>query len=144
MTKRIKEMLLELILIMAGILVCTTVFCTIFFPYVQFGIDLLWQMVALAFICTVPGFVFVSKKELAKNQMLVRHIIHLCVLLALLLFFAFRWRWIDAWDIVQIVVFIVMFVFVYIMVSFFSYEKDKKVANKLNERLERFKQRKPD
>ena len=133
-------MLLVFLLVTAGITMCTTVFCTVFYQNLSFGIELLWQVVALSLFCTLPGLVYVSKKELTKKQMLIRQIIHLGVLLILLLFFAYHWEWIDEGSIVQPIVFIIMFSLVYTMVSYITYKRDKKVANILNERLEKYKQ----
>jgi len=144
MLKQLKDMLLEFLLITAGILLCTTVFCTIFYQDILFGIDLLWQIIGLAFLSTLPGFIFFSKHELTKKQMLNRQIIHVCILVALLLFFAYHWKWLVPQSIVQPIVFIAMIAFVYTIVSFFVYQRDKKVANMLNERLEKFKQKNND
>ncbi len=142
--KRIKDMLLEFLLIIAGILLCTAVFCTVFYTDAQFGVEILWQIVALAFLCTLPGFVFFSKKELSKKQILIRQVIHLCLLLIILLFFAYFWEWLSPRSVVQPVIFIVMFALVYTMVGYFSYKRDKKTAKQLNERLEKFKSKSID
>jgi uncharacterized membrane protein len=144
MLKRLKDMLLDFLLIMAGILLCTTVFCTIFNREIRFGVDLLWQIIGLAFFSTLPGFIFFSKHELTKKQMLTRQIIHACILVILLLFFAYHWRWLIPQSIVQPIVFIFMIAFVYMIVSFFTYKRDKKVANMLNEQLKKFKQKNTD
>lgn len=144
MLKRLKEMLLEFLLITAGITMCTTVFCTVFYQHFYFGIELLWQVVALSFFCTLPGLVYVSKRELTKKQMLTRQIIHVCVLLALLLFFAYYWEWLTPQSIVQPIIFVFMFAFVYTIVCYFAYKHDKKVAKMLNERLPKFKNKNTD
>lgn len=144
MIKRLKEMLLEFLLITAGITICTTVFCTVFYQTGYFSVELLWQVLALSLFCTLPGLVYVSKKELTKKQMLVRQIVHLCILLTILLFFAYYWRWLDAGNIVHPIVFIVMFSSVYTMVSYITYIRDKKVSKMLNDRLSKYKQNKMD
>ncbi len=136
---KLKEMLLDFLLITAGISLSATVFCTIFYQDVRFGIELLWQVAALSFFCTLPGFVFYSKKELMKKQMLTRQIIHLCILIVLLLFFTYHWNWIDWRNIVQPVIFIAMFALVYVVVCYFTYKRDEKVASMLNERLAEYK-----
>jgi predicted neutral ceramidase superfamily lipid hydrolase len=144
MIKRIKDMILDFFLIMAGILLCTAVFCTIFNDDIQYGIELLWQIVALAFFSTLPGLVFWSKKELSKKQILIRQVIHLCLLLTTLIFFAYDWEWLSPQSIIQPIIFIVMIALVYTMVNYFTYIRDKKTAKELNERLEKFKHKSID
>ena len=141
MIKRLKEMLLDFLMITAGTTLSATVFCTIFSQDFTFGIELLWQIVALSFFCTLPIIIFHSKKELTKTQMLIRQIVHLCVLLTVLIFFAYYWEWIDTGSIVQPIVFVALVAVVYITVTYFAYQCDKKVAILLNDRLERYKKR---
>lgn len=138
---RLKEMLLEFLVITAGITICTTVFCTIFYNDGYFGLELLHQIVALGFFCTLPGIVFLSKKELTKKQMLIRYAIHMCILLALILFLAYRWEWIDPRNIVHPIIITFMFLGVYSLVSFVTYMREKKVAMELNEKLQNYKQK---
>lgn len=144
MLTRLKEMLLEFILITTGITFAATTFCTIFCQDVQFGIGFLWQIIALSFFCTLPGLVFFTKKELTKKQMLTRKLIHVCLLFIILIFFAYHWKWIDVGSIIQLVVFVIIIPVVYSMVWYFTYQRDKKVANMLNEKLATYKQNKMD
>lgn len=144
MINGLKNMLLDFLLITAGTTLSATVFCTIFSQDMTFGIELLWQLAALSFFSTLPILIFHSKKELTKTQMLTRQIIHLCVLLTILIFFAYYWEWIDAGSIIQPIVFVALVAVVYITVTYFAYQRDKKVAILLNERLEKFKKRKSE
>ena len=122
---RLKEMLLEFLAITAGITISTTVFCTIFYnDGYNFSLGLLHQIVALGFFCTLPGIVFLSKKELPKKQMLIRYAIHMCILLALILFLAYRWEWIDPRNIVHPIIITIMFLGVYSMVTFVTYMRE--------------------
>ena len=139
--KRIKEMMLEFLLIVAGTVICAAVFCTMFFPNARFSISLLWQLLTFAFLCTLPGFIFCSKKELGKKQMRLRKILHLFTLISLLLFFGYYWGWLAAGSIIQPVVIILLFSVSYIMVWYFTYLREKKVARMLNESLESYKKR---
>lgn len=137
----LKNLLQVFLLITAGTIISATIYCTLFFQDITFGIDLLWQLVAVAFFCTVPCLMFYSKKELSKKTMLIRHIIHLCVTLAILIFFAYFWTWIDVGSIIQPIVFVVLVSVVYVTVTFFAYQIDKMTAKQLNERLQQFRQR---
>ncbi len=144
MINRLRSLLQLFLLITAGTVISATVFCTIFFQDITFGIDLLWQLVAVAIFCTVPCLIFYSKKELSKKSMLIRQIIHLCVTLTILIFFAYFWTWIDVGSIIQPLVFVALVSVVYVIVAFFAYQVDKMTAKQLNERLQKFKQQNTD
>ena len=139
--KRIREMILEFLLIVAGTVFCATVFCTIFFRDLHFGMSLLWELLAFSLFCTLPGLIFCSKKELAKKQMRIRKILHLCILISLLLFFGYYWGWLDTGSIIQPVILILLFALSYLMVWYFAYLREKKTAQMLNEGLKSYKQR---
>lgn len=144
MINRLKNLLQMFLLITAGTVISATIFCTIFSQNITFGIDLLWQLIAVAFFCTVPCIIFYSKKELSKKSMLIRQIVHLCLTLAILIFFAYFLTWIEAGSIIQPVIFVALVSVVYVTVAFFAYQADKVTAKQLNERLQRFRQRNTD
>lgn len=144
MINQLRNLMQLFLLITAGTVISATIFCTIFSPNITFGIDLLWQLIAVAIFCTVPCIMFYTKKELSKKSMLIRQIIHLCVTLTILIFVAYFWRWIDAGSIIQPLVFVAMVSVVYVTVAFFAYQVDKMTAKQLNERLQKLKQRNTD
>lgn len=139
--KHLKDMTLEFLLIIAVTVLCATMFCTVFFPDMRFDISLLWELLAFALFCTLPGLIFCSKGELSKKQMRFRKILHLCVLVSLLIFFGYYWGWLDYGSFIQPVVIIILFAFSYLMVWYFMYLREKNVARMLNESLESFKKR---
>lgn len=135
----LKKMLRDFFTITAGCFLATTVYCSIFYHDVTFNLYALWTTVAMAVLTTLPHFIFYSRKELGKKQMLVRQIIHACVLLAIILTFAYTLGWIERGSIVQLAVFILLVGLVYSAVGFLSFHHDKKVARELNERLKQYK-----
>jgi len=135
----LKKMLRDFFTITAGSFMATTVYCTIFYRHVSFDLYGLWSIVALGVVTTLPHFIFFSRKEFGKKQMLTRQIIHACVLLAILMTFAYTLGWIDTGSIIQPIVFIVLVGLVYFAVGFLSFHHDKKVARELNERLKQYK-----
>lgn len=139
MKEFLKKMLRDFFTITAGCFLATTVYCSIFFPDVSFNIHAMWSTVLLGFVTTLPHFIFFSRKELGKKQMLARQTIHACVLLSILLTFAYTLGWIDTGSIVQPVVFILLVGLVYFTVGFLSFHHDKKIARELNEHLKQYK-----
>lgn len=135
----LRKMLRDFFVITAGCFLATIVYCTIFYQDVTFDLNALWLTVVLGFVTTLPHFIFFSRKELGKKQMLTRQIIHACVLLGILLTFAYTLGWIERGSIVQPTVFIVLVGMVYLAVSVLSFHHDKKVAEQLNTGLKQYK-----
>jgi len=135
----LKKMLGDFFTITAGCFISTTVYCTIFYRGVTFDLYGMWSIIALGVVTTLPHFIFFSRKELGKKQMLVRQIIHACVLLSILLTFAYTLGWIDTASIIQPIVFILLVGMVYMTVGLLSFHHDKKVAEQLNMGLKQYK-----
>lgn len=137
----LKMTLWDFMIIAAGILINAAIFCTIFYPGYTFDIRFLWQIIAMAALTSLLHIVFYSRKELSKRQMLVRQIIHACLLLTLLLVLVYTWGWLEPGDVMQIIVFIVLAACVYVSVCVLSLHYDKKVAKELNARLKQYKKK---
>jgi MFS superfamily sulfate permease-like transporter len=137
----LKMTLRDFMIIAAGILINAAIFCTIFYPDYIFDIRFLWQIITMAALTSLLHIVFYSKKELTKRQMLVRQIIHACLLLTLLLVLVYTWRWLEPGDVVQVIVFIALAACVYVSVCVLSLHYDKKVAKELNARLKQYKKK---
>ena len=86
---------------------------------------------------TLPFIIFYSPKELSKRRMLVRMAAHSLVLLSILLFFAQLWDWISLNNPKEVVVFILSILVIYIVVFATNSFRDKKLADKLNEKLQK-------
>jgi hypothetical protein len=140
----LKLMLVEFFIILSGTTICATVFCTVFNPGVQLGIDFLWELIALAFFTTLPQVLFYSKKELTGRQMKIRQTIHLILVVGLLIFLAYAWGWIEMNSFVEPLAFIVLVLLSYAGIAWFIYQREKKLANALNEKLQKFKDSKEE
>ena len=141
MKEFLNKTLRDFFTITAGCFLATTIYCTIFYQNVTFNLPGLWSIALMALVTTLPHFIFFSREELGKKQMLTRQIIHACVLLGILLTFAYTLGWIDRSSIIQPIVFILLSGLVYFSVGFLSFHHDKKVAERLNTGLKHYKDR---
>ena len=136
----LKHMLRAFFVITTGIIASMYVFNLIFNQDVVFPLDDIGRILLMAFAGDLSLVIFYSSKELGKKQMLVRYAIHIPVLLAVLLFFAQLWDWVSMSRPKEIIIFIVLVIVVYVTVLAVATYQDKKLADKLNDRL---KQRYP-
>ena len=89
----------------------------------------------LSAITTLACFIFYSKKELNRSQMIARKIIHLLFVLIAIFFTAIYMEWIRIGESVQIIVFVVLVVAVYIIVYAVELCQSRKLADRLNHKL---------
>ncbi len=144
MKETLRLIVTEFFIILSGTTICAAIFCTVFNPNVMLSVSFLWQLVALSFLTSLPQFIFYSKGELSKRQLRVRHAIHLILVVALIIFLAYMWGWIGFGSIIEPLMFIVLVLLVYTGIWLFLYSREKKLAKLLNEKLQKFKERKED
>lgn len=130
-----KIMFRSFFVITTGITASMFVFCLIFYPDVKFTLDDIGRILLMALACDLPYFIYYSRRELKKKQMLVRTAIHLLLLIAVLLYLAHIWDWVSMSRPIEVTVFILLVMCVYIIVFVVTSYQDKKLANKLNDRL---------
>lgn len=144
MKDTLRLMLTEFIVILSGTTICAAIYCTVLYPNTQLGVSFLWQVITLAFLTSLPQLVFYSKKELSKTQLRVRQAIHLILVVALIIILAYTWNWFEFRSIIEPLAFIVLVMLSYTGIALFLHQKEKKLAKLLNEKLQKFKERKEE
>ncbi|MHB8128207.1 MAG: DUF3021 family protein [Mobilitalea sp.] len=120
--------------ILAGVTISSAIFITIFIPNITFSIDLLWQFIIMAAVCSFGNFIFLSKSELSKKQMKIRTICHYLFVNIVVLGGAFLWKWLTS-GIPQIIVMFLLIAIVYASITIGTFRKEEKIAENLNRRL---------
>lgn len=140
----LKAMLIEFFIILSGTTIGAAIFCTVFYPDAPLGASLLWQLITLSFLTALPLLLFYSKNEFSKKQMRVRQAVHLILVVGLIIFLAYTWKWIEFGSYVELLAFVALVLLSYTGIALFMYQRDKKLAKALNEKLREFKDRKED
>ncbi len=131
----LKTMLRSFFIITTGITVSTYVFCLLFYPDAVFTLNDIARILLMALASDMAHVIFLSRRELSKKQMLLRKIIHLLVLSAMLLYFAFLWDWVKLNKAGEVVVFLFFVWTVYVVVYLMTSYRDKKLTERINSRL---------
>ncbi|WP_304508075.1 DUF3021 domain-containing protein [Anaerotignum sp.] len=131
----LKKMIDSFFMITTGVVISMYVFCLIFNPDVKFTLVDIGRIIVMAVVSDLPFLIFLCRRELDKKQMLIRNIIHFIVLSAILLYFAFLWDWVNPRDGKEITVFLVSVLLVYAAVFLTNRYRDRKLSDKLNDRL---------
>lgn len=102
----------------------------------------LWQIPFISLIIALTGgLIYHSKWELNKQAYLIRNVFHFILIGALLFFAADFFNWFKYAPLFTVVIFIVMTVLTYIIVSVSIYYVKKRQAQCMNEKLIEFKQK---
>jgi hypothetical protein len=134
----IKKLVITFIYILAGITLSATTFITLFVQEQEFTIILLWQMIAMAAVCALGNFIYYAKVELSKKQMRIRMVCHGLYIICVVLGGAFFWEWLQPGAITRLLVMVLLIATVYISVTLGTIYLEKKTADSLNERLNKY------
>jgi len=140
----IKEILHRIIksffIILGGSLIATFVFKLVFGTGIPLHIDDIGALIVLSVVVDLTYFIFYSRNELSRNQMLIRYIVHMMCIASELFVFAKLRRWVDFGRIAEILVFFALVITVYIATIGISNYQAEITADKLNRKLkERYK-----
>ncbi len=133
----LKKILRSFFVITTGIIASMYIFCLIFNPAASFTLNDIGRILIMALASSLLFFIYYSHKELDKIQMLIRQAIHLPVLLGVLLFFAWRWDWVNVRNPKECAILILLIIVVYVAVLAANTYQDKKLADKLNDSLKK-------
>ncbi len=131
----LKWIFLTFVYVLAGSIISTALFTTIFFPEDQFSTALLWQVIAMSAISAIGSILFVSKKELDKNKMKLRQIIHFFYICFVVMGTAIVCDWMNIQSVIQPIVLLLMIGTVYFGVCFVMFKQSEKEADYINRRL---------
>lgn len=117
-----------------GLTVGFSIYTKIFLPVHPFNYFVFDQILLIAALCGLTGFVYYSKKDISNFQMGVRIVIHLLLVIGIVLSLGARWRWIMPSPLGWVIftAFIILSFFVALLVSGAISEK---VAKQLNASL---------
>ncbi|NLL77963.1 MAG: DUF3021 domain-containing protein [Clostridiales bacterium] len=130
----IKKMLMQYIIIYAGSMFGTLVFCSIFYPSDLFGLDYFVWMLLFSLLGDLPLLVFYSAKELTEKQWITRQIIHFLLLEAVLLSAAYKTGMFEG--VIEGTAFVFVILAVYVLVRLITFRNDIRLAQKMNFRLQ--------
>lgn len=133
----LKNMLRSFFVITTGIIASMYIFCMVFYPAVNFTLNDIGRILIMALASSLLFFIFYSRKELGKKHMLIRQAIYLPVLLGVILFFAWRWDWVNVKNPKECAILILLIIGVFVAVLAANTYQDKKLADKLNDRLKK-------
>ena len=91
----LKTMFHSFFVITTGVTMAMYISCRLLYPDTVLSVGDIGGILLLALFCDLSFLIFASGKELGKKQMAVRFCIHIPLEVAIVLFFASKWDWVN-------------------------------------------------
>lgn len=131
----LKVMFQSFFVIVTGVTLAMYLSCLIFYPEAVFSTVDIGGILLVGLLSDATFLVFCSRKELGKKKMLLRFCIHIPLVVAVVLWFAWRWNWINIYRAAEVAVYILLILGVYAITLAVSFYQDKKTADRMNDSL---------
>ncbi|MEK3838965.1 MULTISPECIES: DUF3021 family protein [unclassified Paenibacillus] len=134
----VKDIIRDFLVIFASIIIIITVLRQIFMPELAFDLISIYTIMGFSLLGALTGMMLYAPNEVSEQAMRVRIVIHFLLLEILLIALASLIGVIASLS--AALLFALQIAVVYAIVRLLSYEKDKKEAEQINERLKAVKQ----
>ena len=131
----LKVMFQSFFVIVTGVTLAMYLSCLIFYPEAAFSPADIGGILFVGLLSDTTFLVFCSRKEVSKKEMLLRFCIHIPLVVAVVLWFAWRWNWINIHRTAEVAVYILLILGVYAITLAVSFYQDKKTADRMNDSL---------
>lgn len=135
----IKNMVRDYFVILSCSFIATFVFCLVFDPDAVFALSYIPWMMVFALAGDLPSLILYSSKELTEKQWIIRMIVHFVVLEIILLVAAYFLELYK--NLGEAVFFAGIIAAVYVLVRFMGWRINLKIADQINEKLKRLREK---
>lgn len=142
MTEKIKKRMVELLLtfcmVTTGSVFVCAVYNKIFWPYdSSLDEDILWQLLALAFLCSMGNFLH-PYREISRKRELMEKAAHYLYINAVVLGCGYGFGWIDKDNVPMLIVMLLGIFLVFAVVSFVVWRLHARESENLNRKLREY------
>ena len=109
------------------------IYCLIFFPEVNFGADIMWQILLVSFLTSAGTLMYTD--EITKNSMKVRCVIHYLLVNIIVVSCGIWFKWFYPDNLPQVIGMLILIAIIFLVVSVVSWKKVLKEADLMNQRL---------
>ncbi len=142
MKTEIRQIINQFFIITTGSVGGALLFTAFFYTKRDLPQSILWQILVLSFLTACMNIIFHSAKELTKKQMMLRQGLHFIVIFSILMIGGLGFGWVEVSDIRQVITFSLIVIAVYAFVCTIVYYNDRKITDRLNEKLRAYRDRK--
>lgn len=109
------------------------VYCGVFFPRIQFGMEMMWQILLVSLLTSVGTLMYTD--ELSKKITKIQCVLHYLLVNIIVVVCGIRFDWFNTDDLAQIIGMLILIAVIFLAVSIVSWKKVMKEADLMNKRL---------
>ena len=136
-TKIVQKIIKSFLIIFASIIIMITILRQIYHPDMTFDLKSIYIMMAFSLLSALTGFILYSPNEKSEKKMRIRMAVHFFTLEILLIALCSVFGIVNS--ALDVIILALQIAVIYILVRLLSWQKDKKEAQKINEKLKAFK-----
>lgn len=131
---RIKSFLHCYVCVMSCVTLAAAVFITVFMPEVELGVELLWQMMLVTFLCSIYSLLYPGK-TISKRKMALLIALHYVEVHGVVLGFGFLFNWFSIEYLPHVIGMLIFINGIFLLISAVEWNREKEIARQMNRRL---------
>ncbi len=137
LSEYVQEIVKDFLIIFALIVIMITILRQIYYPDLAFDLKTIYIFMAFAFLSGLTELILYSPREISEKKMRMKLFIHFLTLEILLISLSSILGIVNS--VQGVIILAVQIAIIYILVRVLSWQKDKKDAQKINEKLKALK-----
>ncbi len=126
---------------MAGVTLATAVFITVINPIERVESVLLWQMMLVSGVCTLPSLIYPWNREMGKVEAIVKTVIHYVLVNVIVLGSGALFEWYNPSKFYSIAAMVLTIAVIFGAVTAGSWKRAALDAARMNEKLEEYQKK---
>lgn len=131
---KLKTLLHTYLCVMSCVVLATALFITVFMPQTELGVELLWQMMLVSFLCSVGSLMYPGR-AISGKKTAVLILLHYLQVNAVVLGFGFYFQWFSVQHLPQVAGMLILINVIFLIISLVEWKRGKETAERMNRRL---------
>lgn len=137
--KKIKTLFFCFACVTTFVVLVTAVYISIFWKQASLGVEILWQILFVSFLCSL-GILIYPQREVRARTAIVITLLHYAQVNAVVLGCGLWFGWFYADNVPMVLGMLFIIAVVFVLVSVVMWTRDKRIARQMNERLKRYQE----
>ncbi|MDE6365063.1 MAG: DUF3021 family protein [Lachnospiraceae bacterium] len=132
--KKLRDMLFIFVCVTTCVLFVTALYITVFWPHATLGVEILWQILFVSFLCSAVNAFFLEW-EVSGTLLVVFYVLRYVMTNGIVLGCGFWFEWFYADNLPMVLAMVLSIAVVFVIVSVIAWKRGKQQAALMNERL---------
>lgn len=139
MLRRLRDAFYVFVCVTTCVLFVTALYITVFWKQAVLGVEILWQILSVSFLCSIVTF-FYPQREIGKKAMMILYVGHYVLTNGIVLGCGMWFGWFYADNLPMVLAMLLAIAVIFVMVSVVAWRRGKQQAALMNERLRRYQE----